>query len=207
MNPNNFRDREHIDSEFTPSAYIEPQQQVYRQQNQSRETQRMNREMERHLRIDNNQGSSRKTIIIVVIACFIVVGAAICATIYFTNKKSDIEEKEIVLSDDTRVVTNQQPGYVHAKFPGETDGGDWRFESFDWLSNRRVTSDEIHDLSPYRLRLLRNAIFAMHNYSFKSADLRDYFGRFNWYSPDYADVTSMLSPIELDNISLIKRYE
>lgn len=152
------------------------------------------------------QGHKNKSLIAIIVCAAVVVVVAVCVTVVLvTNNKREVAEEE-----EVEIVTGFETPSAQAsdaRFPGETGSGDWRFESFDWLSNRYVRYDEINDLSPYRLRLLRNAIFAMHNYSFKSDDLRDYFSRYPWYSPDYTDVTSQLSTIELKNIELIKSYE
>ena len=39
-------------------------------------------------------------------------------------------------------------------------------------------------LSDEQLRLLRNSLFALHDYKFKSKDLNDYFNKHAWYIPD-----------------------
>lgn len=40
------------------------------------------------------------------------------------------------------------------------------------------------DYSKKELRLLRNTIYAQHNYSFKAKDLKTYFSQFEWYMPN-----------------------
>jgi hypothetical protein len=39
-------------------------------------------------------------------------------------------------------------------------------------------------MSAADLRIARNTLFALHGYSFKSKDLREYFSRYFWYIPD-----------------------
>ena len=78
---------------------------------------------------------------------------------------------------------------------------------FSWLSNRYVDSSDLYGMSGSDLRILRNAIYAMHGYKFKSADLRNYFKQFSWYTPRYADVSSQLNKYEKYNIQFILSYE
>lgn len=75
------------------------------------------------------------------------------------------------------------------------------------LSTRKLTYSDISSLSKSQLRILRNEIYARHGYIFKSADLKAYFGRYEWYKPRYSDVTSMMSAIEKYNAQFIKKYE
>ena len=57
------------------------------------------------------------------------------------------------------------------------------------------------------LKLMRNEIFARHNYKFQSADMQEYFGAQPWYQPVHDDVTDRLSEIEAINLSLIQALE
>lgn len=76
---------------------------------------------------------------------------------------------------------------------------------FDYLSERYVTSDEVMSLSLAERRILRNAIYAMHDYDFDSADLRRYFSNFDEFYP--STKYPSLNKIEEYNINFIKRYE
>jgi hypothetical protein len=62
-------------------------------------------------------------------------------------------------------------------------------------------------LSKKDLRLLRNAIYARHGLIFKSGDLQDWFSRFSWYKPQYANVDDKLTWNDKVNISKIQTYE
>lgn len=76
------------------------------------------------------------------------------------------------------------------------------------ISVTRLTPADISSLRSSELRILRNAIYARHGYRFKSADLRDFFGRYRWYTPTKNVVSdSELSQTEQANIMLIKSYE
>ena len=90
----------------------------------------------------------------------------------------------------------------------------WKFEfpiggdlnQFAWLSDYKLKSSEIEGFSKEQYRKLRNAIFALHGYIFKSDDLRDYFGNFSGYVPETSNVTDF-NKTEQANISLIKTFE
>lgn len=148
--------------------------------------------------------SNRTPVIIAIVLAIVLVGLL---AVIFLRKPSRAVEEAPVIADDTVESTEITAPTVDGNYPGDTSNPDTRFQSFDWLSERNVTMADLAGLSPGDLRLLRNAIFAMHGYRFKSADLQEYFGRFQWYSPDYADVTSRLSQIERDNIATIKKHE
>ncbi len=58
------------------------------------------------------------------------------------------------------------------------------------------------------LKLLRNEIFARHNYTFKDAKLQKHFEAFEWYEPtSNPDNKVELNTIEKHNVELIKTLE
>ncbi|MHA7057247.1 YARHG domain-containing protein [Aquimarina sp. M1] len=70
------------------------------------------------------------------------------------------------------------------------------------------TTKEIANNSLYDLQLLRNEIFARHQYIFKDERLLAYFQEFRWYQPDYNNpVQVILNPVENENIVLFKTAE
>lgn len=77
---------------------------------------------------------------------------------------------------------------------------------FKWLSQQQLSTIDLQDLSKYDLRILRNAIYAMHGYNFQSPDLQSYFGHFSDYKPTTYNVTDF-NPTEQANINLIKSME
>jgi len=54
---------------------------------------------------------------------------------------------------------------------------------------------------------MRNEIFMRHGYIFKIDDMRNQFSNYACYSPQYNDVTNMLSDVEKQNVEYIKQYE
>lgn len=116
-----------------------------------------------------------------------------------TEEEADGDEFEDVVA---------APKASQGNFPGQSYESDQRFTDFEWLSQRYVTLDDINDLSRAQLRILRNAIYAMHGRKFKSDDLTNYFGSLPWYNGIYDEIPAgELSQLETDNINFIKRYE
>ena len=73
--------------------------------------------------------------------------------------------------------------------------------------DRELNLQQIQNLCPASLRVLRNAIYAKHGRSFKSEDLQALFNEYPWYevSPSYSD--SLLTATDKHNIALIKQVE
>lgn len=92
-----------------------------------------------------------------------------------------------------------------AQWPaGMPEGGN--ITQFAWLSDYELTPTDLKHFSKAQLRILRNAIYAMHGYIFASEDLRDYFSKFTGYDP-VSKVIPDFNKVEQTNINLIKRYE
>jgi hypothetical protein len=62
-------------------------------------------------------------------------------------------------------------------------------------------------LNANELRLLRNTIFAMHGYRFKSKDLQGYFTRLTWYNGTKDNVDNELTEKEQGIIEIIQKIE
>lgn len=67
------------------------------------------------------------------------------------------------------------------------------------------------DLSGYKnssdLRIVRNAIFAKHGYTFQSEDLKEYFSKMSWYKPNRSNVDESLTPTDKNNLEFVSSYE
>lgn len=74
-------------------------------------------------------------------------------------------------------------------------------------STRSLTEKDVENLKNEELRIMRNEIYARHGYSFKLADMREYFDKLDWYMPMAIDITSQLTKVETKNAALIRRYE
>lgn len=88
------------------------------------------------------------------------------------------------------------------------DMTDPRFRDLTWLRNRNITDEDLKGLTVSEIRLLRNAIFAMHGRKFVSKELTDYFNRFAWYSAIKDEVDpNELTEIEKNNATFLLHYE
>lgn len=73
-------------------------------------------------------------------------------------------------------------------------------------SLRYLTEGELWAYTRETLRYIRNEILARHGYVFEHEKFSAYFGSKGWYSPGGYD-DALLSSLEWENISLIKRVE
>jgi hypothetical protein len=64
-----------------------------------------------------------------------------------------------------------------------------------------------HRFSNNDLRILRNTIYAMHGYKFKSKDLQEHFEKFSWYKGTKENIDNELSEKELMLIRVISAME
>lgn len=71
----------------------------------------------------------------------------------------------------------------------------------------RLRSRDVENMYKRDLEILRNTIYARHGYSFQNREMRYLFDRVDWYMPVSTDVTAQLTPLEKENIDLLKRYE
>jgi len=61
--------------------------------------------------------------------------------------------------------------------------------------------------SPEKLRLIRNEIYAIYGYRFKSKDLHEYFSNQSWYTPRNDFKESELTDLEKENVNKILEIE
>ncbi len=74
-------------------------------------------------------------------------------------------------------------------------------------STQKLTEKQLKNLHKLDLEIIRNTIYARHGYSFANRGARQFFDYVDWYVPLYTNVEDKLSPIEKDNIALLKRFE
>lgn len=126
------------------------------------------------------------------------------------------ETLKLINDDETEEYERQDDGYGEERLgkggkkpeaklgPGNlpTSGS---VHQFDFLAEKYLTNDDLSGYTSEELRILRNAIYAMHNYSFISTDLQNYFGNFD----DYQSLTQNvnLSEIEQSNVYKIQSLE
>ena len=78
---------------------------------------------------------------------------------------------------------------------------------YPYTSQRLLTDDDIKNMQQYDLKVMRNEIYARHGFIFQNTGMKNYFSSQGWYTPQYNNVTDMLSTIEKNNIAFIKKYE
>lgn len=71
-----------------------------------------------------------------------------------------------------------------------------------------LKTKDVENMYQADLEVLRNSIYARHGYSFKNRKMRFLFDQaVEWYMPVSINITNDLTPIEKQNIELLKRYE
>jgi hypothetical protein len=86
---------------------------------------------------------------------------------------------------------------------GESNYGESRISFYD-LSTRKLTKIDLKRYSKEDIRILRNAIYAIHGYTFNSEDLKKFFNQFIWYIPNGTFKESELNAYEKYNIDFLK---
>ena len=77
-------------------------------------------------------------------------------------------------------------------------------------STRELTHYDLSGKSKWQLKIMRNEIYARHNYIFTTQEMKEYFSRQSWYHGYYSDGSAVyrsFSDIEKANVDMIKRYE
>lgn len=124
-----------------------------------------------------------------------------------TGKSSRSDYFEIVSGDKNIRVSISQTGEMRQKDEHLPKAIKQVYYN-DVVCKKLLKESDIIGLSKKELRIMRNWIYARHGYSFRSQDLQNYFSKYEWYHPKYAEVPyNLLSDIEQRNIELIKRNE
>ena len=130
-----------------------------------------------------------------VVTIGIVLVGILISVLLFVNSNSGVNEDPYVIAEHI-----DEPAAAPAQETVVSDN------PYLWLSEREVIYSDIAGLDKSELRILRNAIYAMHGHTFKSKDLQEYFGQFSWYEPN-GSAENRLSKLERENVMFIKSYE
>jgi len=78
-----------------------------------------------------------------------------------------------------------------------------------FCSETKYNEKDISENKLFELELLRNEIFARHNYSFGNRRLEEFFSKYEWYTPDYNNPIKdvALNEFENYNIKIFKKKE
>ncbi|MCX6809144.1 MAG: YARHG domain-containing protein [Candidatus Berkelbacteria bacterium] len=74
-------------------------------------------------------------------------------------------------------------------------------------SSRVISESELTNLTPWKLKVARNEIYARHGREFVHKDLQCYFAKKSWYRVDSGYSASSLSSTENKNVATIQAYE
>ena len=97
-----------------------------------------------------------------------------------------------------------EEGHI-VKWP-DTDNDSYQ-RTYFIASEKDLEKEELEEMTPEDLRLMRNEIFAAYGYIFNSADLKEHFSSKKWYVPRYDNVDDKLTSREKENIKLIREVE
>ena len=145
------------------------------------------------------------------VAAFLLGLAIVFGTLYFNNKDDYNSVAENTQETSTVVATHETttaPAQARPASPSVIDQSYIESEANRLgLVYNTVSTSDLAGKSSHELRLLRNYIFAKHYYSFRSADLMNFFQGYSWYQPLYSNVSADLSTVEQRNVQTIKRLE
>jgi uncharacterized membrane protein len=75
------------------------------------------------------------------------------------------------------------------------------------LQNEAITSDDLKNLSLRALSISHNSIYALHGYIFSRPAIQAYFNAQDWYHPDPAFSSIMLTSTEQQNVQTLRAAE
>jgi len=124
-----------------------------------------------------------------------------------SKKDLELKERELTLKQkELELKEKELDSRNSSKAEGNlnSSGGE---NSYPDMSSVLLDRSYLENKDEWELRIMRNEIYARHGYIFKLPELREYFMKQSWYVPVSEDVTNSLTPVEKENIELIKRYE
>lgn len=103
--------------------------------------------------------------------------------------------------------TNQKVAAVKLQLKAQKFKYNPKVGEYPEASTRLLKESDVENLRQSELRLMRNEIYARHGYSFTIKDMQEHFAKVDWYMPVALDVAGKLTPTEVKNAALIRRYE
>lgn len=139
----------------------------------------------------------------------------------FPDSTTSVEESESTTPAEERQEVEEKPVEESAELndntsstaPSTSDASTTAYEAadlFDVVTSRKLTKSDIAGLGSSDLKILRNYIYAIHGYIFKTRAMKNYFEVQDWYNgttSDQGTVYRELSPVERYNVDFIKRHE
>lgn len=137
------------------------------------------------------KNNTAKWIAIGAVSALLVVGTVLAVTLINNNRTI---EEEIVETDPN----------------DQMCAGDFLYSD---LCSRVITENEINNVPPDQLKLLRNEFYARHGMMFSTEELNIYFRAKSWYTPTYPSnkagfiTDQILTPAEKANVIIIRGLE
>jgi len=122
--------------------------------------------------------------------------------LYKVEKNGTINKLESERRFDFTKFAIIDSSYFVGEFKRKTGESDRDNNGF-WKEYFEVTKH----LSIEDLDIMRNEIFAVYGYKFKTKKWQDYFSRQNWYLPKFDNVDKFLTDIDRKNIQFILKYK
>ncbi len=89
----------------------------------------------------------------------------------------------------------------------EGDGSFANGRKYPQISERNLDAASLAGYSRAELKIMRNEIFAVYGYIFKTEPLKSHYAAMRWYKPQYDNVENLLTDIEKVNVQVIKQVE
>ncbi|UUC45303.1 YARHG domain-containing protein [Flavobacterium cerinum] len=127
-------------------------------------------------------------------------------------KKQFIYDPKLMLPEEGDYVDWYNPKQKEQEIEGETFSEEYYRQASDEItqlnaSTQKLTEPILKNLKKLDLEIIRNTIYARHGYTFKKKSIRQFFDPVSWYMPVSDNVDNELTPLEKDNIALLKRFE
>lgn len=128
------------------------------------------------------------------------------------TKKQFIYDPKLMLPKEGDYIDWYNPKQKEQEIEGETYSEEYYRQASDEItqlnaSTQKLTEPILKNLKKLDLEIIRNTIYARHGYTFKKKSIRQFFDPVSWYMPVSDNVDNELTPLEKDNIALLKRFE
>ena len=127
------------------------------------------------------------------------------------KEEKNSDSRDITLNRNQEKLTrNDRKGrYYVYHLESDNDAGNTKEPyggHFVFASRRSLKESDLQNRTHDELMIMLNEIYARHNMIFKDDSLRHYFVEKYWYNGELEDVAAFLSPVEKQNIEIIKKY-
>ena len=167
---------------------------------------------------DEARKSKRRNIICGIIAGVVFLVALVVMGLSSDEKvnRNEPTNKDVVTSDNRDANTNKDSrALAQEDIKDKRESSSTYRESVNsgydnFLSERRLSDNDLSDKTKRELEIMRNSIYARYGYKFKREDLLNHFSQYSWYNPTTSDmgaVYNMMNDNEKYNVDFIKKHE